>query len=77
MPRAFHTGSAPIIASANATITPSSRTASRKSQDAAAAFADPRFEPLRADEWPGLKVEVSLFGRPTSIELDYTQLKGY
>jgi transcriptional antiterminator NusG len=24
-----------------------------------------------------VKVEVSLFGRPTSIELDYTQLKGY
>ncbi|HSR40634.1 MAG TPA: transcription termination/antitermination protein NusG, partial [Longimicrobiales bacterium] len=23
------------------------------------------------------KVEVSLFGRPTSVELDYTQLKGY
>jgi transcription termination/antitermination protein NusG len=24
-----------------------------------------------------VKVEVSLFGRPTSLELDYTQLKGY
>ncbi|MBI4514017.1 MAG: transcription termination/antitermination factor NusG [Gemmatimonadetes bacterium] len=24
-----------------------------------------------------VKVQVSLFGRPTSIELDYTQLKGY
>lgn len=24
-----------------------------------------------------VKVEVSLFGRPTSVELDYTQLKGY
>lgn len=24
-----------------------------------------------------VKVEVSLFGRPTTIELDYTQLKGY
>jgi transcription termination/antitermination protein NusG len=24
-----------------------------------------------------VKVEVSLFGRPTSIELDYTQVKGY
>jgi len=24
-----------------------------------------------------VKVEVSLFGRPTNIELDYTQLKGY
>lgn len=24
-----------------------------------------------------VRVEVSLFGRPTSIELDYTQLKGY
>ncbi len=24
-----------------------------------------------------VKVEVSIFGRPTSIELDYTQLKGY
>ena len=24
-----------------------------------------------------LKVEVSLFGRPTSVELDFTQLKGY
>jgi transcriptional antiterminator NusG len=24
-----------------------------------------------------VKVEVSLFGRPTSIELDYTQLQGY
>lgn len=24
-----------------------------------------------------IKVEVSLFGRPTSVELDYTQLKGY
>ncbi|MGB1840870.1 MAG: transcription termination/antitermination protein NusG, partial [Longimicrobiales bacterium] len=24
-----------------------------------------------------VKVEVSLFGRPTSVELDYTDLKGY
>jgi len=24
-----------------------------------------------------VKVEVSLFGRPTSVELDYTQLKGF
>ena len=24
-----------------------------------------------------VKVEVSLFGRPTSVELDFTQLKGY
>ena len=24
-----------------------------------------------------VKVEVSLFGRPTSIELDYTQLRGF
>jgi len=24
-----------------------------------------------------IKLQVSLFGRPTSIELDYTQLKGY
>jgi transcriptional antiterminator NusG len=24
-----------------------------------------------------VRVEVSLFGRPTSVELDYTQLKGY
>ena len=24
-----------------------------------------------------VKVEVSLFGRPTTIELDYTQLQGY
>jgi transcriptional antiterminator NusG len=24
-----------------------------------------------------VKVEISLFGRPTSVELDYTQLKGY
>jgi AmmeMemoRadiSam system protein B/AmmeMemoRadiSam system protein A len=28
----------------------------------AAAFDDPRFAPLRADEWPGLKIEVSLLG---------------
>jgi transcriptional antiterminator NusG len=24
-----------------------------------------------------VKVEVSLFGRPTSVELDFTQLKGF
>jgi transcriptional antiterminator NusG len=24
-----------------------------------------------------VRVQVSLFGRPTSVELDYTQLKGY
>jgi transcriptional antiterminator NusG len=24
-----------------------------------------------------VKVEVSLFGRPTSLELDYTQLRGF
>ena len=24
-----------------------------------------------------VKVEVSLFGRPTSVELDFAQLKGY
>jgi transcriptional antiterminator NusG len=24
-----------------------------------------------------VKVEISLFGRPTSVELDYTDLKGY
>ena len=24
-----------------------------------------------------VKVQVSLFGRPTSVELDYLQLKGY
>ena len=24
-----------------------------------------------------VKVEVSLFGRPTSVQLDYTQLKGF
>jgi transcription antitermination factor NusG len=24
-----------------------------------------------------VKIEVSLFGRPTSVELDFTQLKGY
>ena len=24
-----------------------------------------------------VKVEVSLFGRPTSVELDYTDLRGY
>ena len=29
------------------------------------------------DEKGKVKVEVSLFGRPTSVELDYTQLKGF
>ncbi len=29
------------------------------------------------DDKGKVKVEVSLFGRPTSVELDYTQLKGY
>ena len=29
------------------------------------------------DDKGKVKVEVSLFGRPTSIELDYTQLKGF
>jgi transcriptional antiterminator NusG len=24
-----------------------------------------------------VRVQVSLFGRPTSVELDYTQLKGF
>ena len=24
-----------------------------------------------------VRVQVSLFGRPTAVELDYTQLKGY
>jgi len=24
-----------------------------------------------------VKVQISLFGRPTSVELDYTDLKGY
>ncbi len=30
----------------------------------AAAFADPRFAPLRAQEWPGIQVEVSLLDVP-------------
>jgi AmmeMemoRadiSam system protein B/AmmeMemoRadiSam system protein A len=35
----------------------------------AAAFHDPRFPPLRADEWPGLQVEVSLLERPEPIDV--------
>ena len=33
----------------------------------AAAFADSRFEPLQASEWPGLRVEVSLLEAPEPI----------
>lgn len=33
----------------------------------AAAFHDSRFTPLRADEWPGLQVEVSLLGEPEPL----------
>lgn len=33
----------------------------------AAAFHDNRFEPLRADEWPGLQVEVSVLGTPEPV----------
>jgi MEMO1 family protein len=33
----------------------------------AAAFADRRFAPLRADEWPGLRVEVSLLDAPEPL----------
>ena len=29
------------------------------------------------DDKGKVKVEVSLFGRPTTVELDYTQLKGF
>ncbi|MBX3627429.1 MAG: AmmeMemoRadiSam system protein B [Rhizobacter sp.] len=35
----------------------------------AAAFHDPRFPPLRAEEWPGLQVEVSLLERPEPIDV--------
>jgi AmmeMemoRadiSam system protein B/AmmeMemoRadiSam system protein A len=35
----------------------------------AAAFADTRFEPLRADEWPGLRVEVSLLDPPEPLDV--------
>jgi MEMO1 family protein len=34
----------------------------------AAAFEDPRFAPLRADEWPGLQVEVSLLGAAQPLD---------
>lgn len=33
----------------------------------AAAFHDSRFAPLRASEWPGLQVEVSLLGKPEPL----------
>lgn len=33
----------------------------------AAAFRDPRFEPLRAEEWPEVQVEVSLLSAATPI----------
>ncbi len=35
----------------------------------AAAFEDRRFEPLRASEWPGLHVEVSLLDPPERLEV--------
>ena len=35
----------------------------------AAAFADSRFEPLRVDEWPGLRVEVSLLDPPEPLDV--------
>lgn len=35
----------------------------------AAAFHDPRFPPLRADEWPSLQVEVSLLDRPEPLDV--------
>lgn len=34
-----------------------------------AAFADPRFAPLRADEYPALYIEVSLIGTTTPLEV--------
>jgi AmmeMemoRadiSam system protein A len=34
---------------------------------AAAAFEDPRFAPLAAEEWEGLRIEVSLLGEPTPL----------
>lgn len=33
-----------------------------------AAFRDPRFPPVTADEWPGLRVEVSLLSEPAFME---------
>lgn len=33
----------------------------------AAAFRDPRFAPLRRDEWPSTRVEVSLLSRPEPL----------
>ena len=36
----------------------------------AAAFRDPRFDPLQAAEWPQLEVEVSLLSAATPIEFD-------
>lgn len=33
----------------------------------AAAFSDPRFAPLRAEEWPGIQVEVSLLDAPEAL----------
>ena len=35
----------------------------------AAALHDPRFPPLRAEEWPGLQVEVSLLDRPEVLDV--------
>jgi AmmeMemoRadiSam system protein A len=32
-----------------------------------AAFEDPRFEPLSAAEWPQVRLEVSVLGRPTAL----------
>lgn len=41
----------------------------------AAAFGDPRFEPVTAAEWPGLRVEVSLLGTPQTLPVkDRTEL---
>ena len=34
---------------------------------AAAAFGDPRFDPLQAHEWPGLRIEVSLLEPPEPL----------
>jgi MEMO1 family protein len=39
---------------------------------AAAAFSDPRFDPLQAHEWHGLQVEVSLLSEPEPLPLAHS-----